>query len=136
MAANNPLFDFSQPRVMAILNVTPDSFFAGSRMPDAPHVERRVREAVAEGASIIDVGGYSSRSGADEVSPGEEWRRVKLGVGAVRRLAPGMAVSVDTFRAEVARRVLETFGPVIVNDISAGEMDPAIVDVVAEYDAP
>ena len=84
MAANNPLFDFSQPRVMAILNVTPDSFFAGSRMPDAPHVERRVREAVAEGASIIDVGGYSSRSGADEVSPGEEWRRVKLGVGAVR----------------------------------------------------
>ena len=136
MAANNPLFDFSQPRVMAILNVTPDSFFAGSRMPDAPHVERRVREAVAEGASIIDVGGYSSRPGADEVSPGEEWRRVKLGVGAVRRLAPGMAVSVDTFRAEVARRVLETFGPVIVNDISAGEMDPAIVDVVAEYDAP
>ena len=74
MAANNPLFDFSQPRVMAILNVTPDSFFAGSRMPDAPHVERRVREAVAEGASIIDVGGYSSRPGADEVSPGEEWR--------------------------------------------------------------
>ena len=136
MAANNPLFDFSQPRVMAILNVTPDSFFAGSRMPDAPHVERRVREAVAEGASIIDVGGYSSRPGADEVSPGEEWRRVELGVEAVRRLAPGMAVSVDTFRAEVARRVLETFGPVIVNDISAGEMDPAIVDVVAEYDAP
>ena len=90
MAANNPLFDFSQPRVMAILNVTPDSFFAGSRMPDAPHVERRVREAVAEGASIIDVGGYSSRPGADEVSPGEEWRRVKLGVGAVRRLAPAM----------------------------------------------
>lgn len=88
MAANNPLFDFSQPRVMAILNVTPDSFFAGSRMPDAPHVERRVREAVAEGASIIDVGGYSSRPGADEVSPGEEWRRVELGVEAVRRLGP------------------------------------------------
>ncbi|MFQ8713866.1 MAG: dihydropteroate synthase [Alistipes onderdonkii] len=88
MAANNPLFDFSQPRVMAILNVTPDSFFAGSRMPDAPHVERRVREAVAEGASIIDVGGYSSRPGADEVSPGEEWRRVELGLVAVRRLAP------------------------------------------------
>ena len=86
MAANNPLFDFSQPRVMAILNVTPDSSFAGSRMPDAPHVERRVREAVAEGASIIDVGGYSSPPGADEVYPGEEWRRVKLGVGAVRRL--------------------------------------------------
>ena len=136
MAANNPLFDFSQPRVMAILNVTPDSFFAGSRMPDAPHVERRVREAVAEGASIIDVGGYSSRPGADEVSPGEEWRRVKLGVGAVRRLAPGMAVSVDTFRSEVAARAIERFGPLIMNDISAGELDPAMPAVAAKYGVP
>jgi dihydropteroate synthase len=129
MAANNPLFDFSQPRVMAILNVTPDSFFAGSRMPDAPHVERRVREAVAEGASIIDVGGYSSRSGA-------EWRRVELGVGAVRRLAPGMAVSVDTFRSEVAARAIERFGPLIINDISAGELDPAMPAVAAKYGVP
>lgn len=136
MAANNPLFDFSQPRVMAILNVTPDSFFAGSRMPDAPHVERRVREAVAEGASIIDVGGYSSRPGTDEVSPGEEWRRVKLGVGAVRRLAPGMAVSVDTFRSEVAARAIERFGPLIINDISAGELDPAMPAVAAKYGVP
>ena len=136
MAANNPLFDFSQPRVMAILNVTPDSFFAGSRMPDAPHVERRVREAVAEGASIIDVGGYSSRPGADEVSPGEEWRRVKLGVGAVRRLAPGMAVSVDTFRSEVAARAIERFGPLIINDISAGELDTAMPAVAAKYGVP
>ena len=136
MAANNPLFDFSQPRVMAILNVTPDSFFAGSRMPDAPHVERRVREAVAEGASIIDVGGYSSRPGADEVSPGEEWRRVKLGVGAVRRLAPGMAVSVDTFRSEVAARAIERFGPLVINDISAGELDPAMPAVAAKYGVP
>ncbi len=136
MAANNPLFDFSQPRVMAILNVTPDSFFAGSRMPDATHVERRVREAVAEGASIIDVGGYSSRPGADEVSPGEEWRRVKLGVGAVRRLAPGMAVSVDTFRSEVAARAIERFGPLIINDISAGELDPAMPAVAAKYGVP
>ena len=136
MAANNPLFDFSQPRVMAILNVTPDSFFAGSRMPDAPHVERRVREAVAEGASIIDVGGYSSRPGADEVSPGEEWRRVELGVEAVRRLAPGMAVSVDTFRSEVAARAIERFGPLIINDISAGELDPAMPAVAAKYGVP
>ena len=136
MAANNPLFDFSQPRVMAILNVTPDSFFAGSRMPDAPHVERRVREAVAEGASIIDVGGYSSRPGADEVSPGEEWRRVALGVEAVRRLAPDPAVSVDTFRSEVAARAIERFGPLIINDISAGELDPAMPAVAAKYGVP
>ena len=136
MAANNPLFDFSQPRGMAILNVTPDSFFAGSRMPDAPHVERRVREAVAEGASIIDVGGYSSRPGADEVSPDEEWRRVELGVEAVRRLAPGMAISVDTFRSEVAARAIERFGPLIINDISAGELDPAMPAVAAKYGVP
>ena len=84
--------DLSRPQVMAILNVTPDSFFAGSRMPDATHVERRVKEAAAEGASIIDVGGYSSRPGADEVPVDEEWRRVELGIGAVRRLAPGVLI--------------------------------------------
>lgn len=99
--------DLSRPQVMAILNVTPDSFFAGSRMPDATHVERRVKEAAAEGASIIDVGGYSSRSGADEVPADEEWRRVELGIGAVRRLAPGVLISVDTFRSEVAARAIE-----------------------------
>ena len=73
--------DLSRPQVMAILNVTPDSFFAGSRMPDATHVERRVKEVAAEGASIIDVGGYSSRPGADEVPADEEWRRVELEIG-------------------------------------------------------
>ena len=128
--------DLSRPQVMAILNVTPDSFFAGSRMPDATHVERRVKEAAAEGASIIDVGGYSSRPGADEVPADEEWRRVELGVEAVRRLAPGMAVSVDTFRSEVAARAIERFGPLIINDISAGELDPAMPAVAAKYGVP
>ena len=101
----------SAPCVMAILNVTPDSFYAGSRTPSAGEVERRVLEAVGEGASIIDVGGYSSRPGADEVPPDEEWRRVALGVEAVRRLAPDTAVSVDTFRSGIAARAIETFRP-------------------------
>ena len=118
--------DFSAPQVMAILNVTPDSFYAGSRMPDAGAVERRVREAVAEGAQLIDVGGYSSRPGADEVPADEEWRRVELGVGTVRRLAPDMPVSVDTFRSEVAAKA----------DISAGELDSAMLSVAAKYDVP
>ena len=126
----------SAPCVMAILNVTPDSFYAGSRTPSAGEVERRVLEAVGEGASIIDVGGYSSRPGADEVPPDEEWRRVELGVEAVRRLAPGMAVSVDTFRSEVAARAIERFGPLIINDISAGELDPAMPAVAAKYGVP
>lgn len=128
--------DLSRPQVMAILNVTPDSFFAGSRMPDAAHVERRVREAAAEGASIIDVGGYSSRPGADEVPAAEEWRRVELGLEAVRRLAPGVIVSVDTFRSEVAARAIEKFGPLLINDISAGELDPQMPAVAAKYGVP
>ena len=128
--------DFSAPQVMAILNVTPDSFYAGSRMPDAGAVERRVREAVAEGAQLIDVGGYSSRPGADEVPADEEWRRVELGVGTVRRLAPDMPVSVDTFRSEVAAKAVEAFGPLIINDNSAGELDPAMLSVAAKYDVP
>ena len=136
MKTENILPELTTPCVMAIVNVTPDSFFAGSRTPDAEAIERRVREAADAGCDLFDVGGYSSRSGAAEVTSEEEWRRVEAGVAAVRRIAPTLPVSVDTFRAEVARRVLETFGPVIVNDISAGEMDPAIVDVVAEYDAP
>lgn len=128
--------DFSTPQVMAILNVTPDSFYAGSRMPDGDAVERRVREAVAEGAQLIDVGGYSSRPGADEVPADEEWRRVALGVEAVRRLAPDVPVSVDTFRSDVAAKAVETFGPLIINDISAGELDPAMFSVAAEYGVP
>lgn len=128
--------DLSEPQVMAILNVTPDSFYAGSRTPEAADVERRVREAAAGGASIIDVGGYSSRPGADEVPADEEWRRVALGVEAVRRLAPGMAVSVDTFRSDIAARAVETFGPLILNDISAGELDPRMPAVAAEYGVP
>lgn len=128
--------DLSQPRVMAILNVTPDSFYAGSRMSCAEAVEMRVREAVDEGCDLVDVGGYSSRPGADEVSPEEEWRRVKLGVATVRRLAPGLPVSVDTFRSEVAARALDEFGPLIINDISAGELDARMLATVASYDVP
>ena len=130
------IFDLTQPRVMAILNVTPDSFYSGSRTPDAEAVERRVREVVEEGASIIDVGGYSSRPGADPISEEEEWRRVELGVAAVRRLAPDLPVSVDTFRSGVAERALERFGPLAVNDISAGELDPRMPAVAARYEVP
>ena len=95
-----------------------------------------MREAVEAGASVIDVGGYSSRPGADEVSPEEEWRRVDLGVGAVRSLSPDLPVSIDTFRSSVAARVIHKYGKVIINDISAGELDPLIVDVAAEHDVP
>ena len=98
---------------MAILNVTPDSFHAGSRTPDAAAVERRIRPAVSEGAEILDIGGYSSRPGASEVSEAEEWRRVSLGLETARRVAPGMTVSVDTFRSGVAARAIGSQNPVL-----------------------
>lgn len=86
MKTENILPDLTTPRVMAIVNVTPDSFFAGSRTPDAEAIERRVREAADAGCDLFDVGGYSSRPGAAEVTPEEEWRRVEAGVAAVRRI--------------------------------------------------
>ena len=119
------LLDLQRPVVMAIINVTPDSFFAGSRTPEVRAVRERVHKAVAEGASIIDVGGYSSRPGAADVPPAEELRRVSLAVEVIRNEYPEMAVSVDTFRASVAEGVISRFGPCIVNDISAGELDAA-----------
>lgn len=121
---------------MAILNATPDSFYADSRMPDLGSIERRVRESLREGADIIDIGGYSSRPGADEVSPDEEWRRVEAALAVVRRLAPQLPVSVDTFRASVAERAVAGFGEVVVNDISAGELDPDMLPVVARLGVP
>ncbi|WP_370649939.1 dihydropteroate synthase [uncultured Alistipes sp.] len=128
--------DFSQPCVMAILNATPDSFFAGSRTADEAAIERRVRECLDQGADLIDVGGYSSRPGADAVAPDEEWRRVSTALGVVRRLAPHMPVSVDTFRASVAAQAAERFGEVIINDISAGELDPAMPATAARLGVP
>ncbi|WP_288865135.1 dihydropteroate synthase [uncultured Alistipes sp.] len=121
---------------MAILNATPDSFFAGSRTTDEAAIERRVRECLDQGADLIDVGGCSSRPGADAVAPDEEWRRVSTALGVVRRLAPHMPVSVDTFRASVAAQAAERFGEVIINDISAGELDPAMPATVARLGVP
>lgn len=122
--------------IMTILNVTPDSFFEGSRTSAREEIASRVREAVSSGATIIDIGGYSSRPGADDVLIEEEWRRVELGLSVVREVAPDVAVSIDTFRAEVVRRAVEGYGEIIVNDITAGEADTEMVGVVAKYSLP
>lgn len=127
---------FDEPRLMAILNVTPDSFYNASRKFDAEAVAERVREIVEQGADIIDIGGYSSRPGADDVSTEEETRRVMLGAETAREIAPDIVISIDTFRSEVARAVLNEYGSnVIINDISASELDPSMVEVVARFDA-
>ena len=128
--------DLSQPQVMTIVNVTDDSFFAGSRTIDKSAIVNRVQQALEAGATMFDVGGYSSRPGAKELSVEEEWSRVRIGLQAVRSVSGSVPVSVDTFRSEVARRALEEFGELIINDISAGELDGAMIDVVAQYKVP
>ena len=135
MRLGDKVLDLSQPQVMTIINVTDDSFFEGSRTVDERSIVARVEQAVAEGATILDVGGYSSRPGAAELSVEDEWQRVRLGLRAVRSVSD-IPVSVDTFRSEVARRAVEEFGELIINDISAGELDANMVDVVAKYDLP
>ena len=102
--------DLSQPQVMAIINVTDDSFFEGSRTVDEQSIASRVREAIASGATILDVGGYSSRPGAKELSVDEEWERVRRGLRGIKDVAADAFVSVDTFRSEVVRRAVEEFG--------------------------
>ena len=126
------LLDFRKPRVMGILNVTPDSFFAESRKQSERDIRDRAEQIVREGAAIIDVGAYSSRYGADDVSAKEEMERLRLGLSAVRNACPDAIVSVDTFRSDVARMCVEEYGVGIINDISGGEMDKDMFATVAK----
>lgn len=122
--------------VMAIVNVTPDSFYSGSRTVAYEDIVRRVESAIRDGATIIDIGGYSSRPNAEEISVEQEWKRVREGLEAVRSVDGGAVVSIDSFRSEVIRRAVEEFGDIIVNDISAGEQDSNMLGVVAKYNLP
>ena len=114
------LVSLSEPLVMGILNVTPDSFYAGSRKQTEQEIVERARQIVAEGGAIIDVGAYSTRPGAQDVPEAEEMERLRFGLGIVRRELPDSIVSVDTFRPDVARMAVEEFGADIVNDVSEG----------------
>lgn len=133
---NGSLLDLSVPCVMGILNITPDSFYAGSRMQTEAEIARRTERILVEGAGIIDVGAYSSRPNADNVSPQEEMERLRMGLSVLRRICPDAVVSVDTFRADVARMCVEEFGVAIINDIAAGEMDTDMFRTVAELNVP
>ena len=131
------LLEVDSPIVMGILNVTPDSFYSGSRCGDAEgKIRARVRQILAEGGRIIDIGGYSSRPMADDVTPEEEWRRLSLALKILREEAPEAIVSVDTFRATVAERCVGEYGVDIVNDISAGELDAYMIATVARLKVP
>ncbi|MDR1004038.1 MAG: dihydropteroate synthase [Prevotellaceae bacterium] len=134
--ASGTLLDLSTPCVMGILNVTPDSFFSGSRMQTENQVTARVHQIVAEGATIIDIGAYSSRPGADSPSAEEEMRRLRGGLSIIYKECPDAIVSVDTFRADVAAMCVEEYGVSMINDISAGDMDNRMFDTVARLQVP
>ncbi len=114
------LLSLEQPQVMGILNCTPDSFFAGSRKQSEKDIAERAHQIVAEGGTIIDVGAFSTRPGAQEVSEEEEMVRLRRALPVVRREQPDVAVSVDTYRPDVARMVVEEYGVDIINDVSEG----------------
>lgn len=130
------LMDFSQPKVMGILNVTPDSFYSASRKLADADIVARIEQIVSEGADMIDIGAYSSRPGADDVSPQEEMDRLARGLDIIRTNHPDAIISVDTFRADIARQCVEKFGVEIINDISGGEMDKAMFETVAGLGVP
>ena len=129
------LLDLNKPKIMGILNVTPDSFFDGGLYNTEKKVDIQVMKMIEDGMDILDVGGYSSRPGAKEISIDEEIDRVIPVVKFIRKKYPELILSVDTFRSEVARNCLD-LGVDIINDISAGCIDKNILDVVAEYNCP
>lgn len=128
--------DLSEPQVMGILNITPDSFYSESRKNTEEEIAGRVNAILAEGGSIIDVGAYSSRPGADNISAEEEKDRLRGALQILRRTAPEAVVSVDTFRADVARMCVEEYGVQIINDISGGQLDPQMFETVATLGVP
>ena len=121
---------------MGILNVTPDSFYEGSRKQTETDIRNRIEEILQEGGRIIDLGGYSSRPDAQDVSPEEEMERLCLALRILRDEYPKAMVSVDTFRADIARRCVEEYGAAIINDISGGELDAAMFPTIADLHIP
>lgn len=130
------LYEVNRPQVMGILNVTPDSFYSGSRAFTEEVIRKRVRQIVEEGADMIDIGGYSSRPNAEDISPEEEYERLALGLKIIKEEAPDIIVSVDSFRASVIENCHKNFGIDIVNDIAAGELDSEMIPTVGRLKLP
>ncbi|AQG79341.1 dihydropteroate synthase [Spirosoma montaniterrae] len=129
------LIDLTTPVVMGILNVTPDSFYTGSRVSANADLVERAGQMLADGATFIDIGGYSTRPGANDISPAEEADRVLPAIEAVLRQYPNALISVDTFRAEVARQAVDA-GASMVNDVAGGTLDPLMFETVAGLGVP
>lgn len=129
------LYTLEQPRVMGIINLTPDSFFSGSRLTHEKEVLQRATQMIADGADLLDVGGYSTRPGAAAVSEEEELQRVLPAIRLLRDQFPDIPLSIDTFRSSVARQAVDA-GAMLVNDVSGGELDPEMMETVASLRVP
>ena len=136
LCLSGKLLTLERPIVMGIVNVTPDSFFASSRIDGERALRTRLDELVREGAAIADLGAYSSRPGADEVSTEEEMKRLRPALQLLRDEYPTLPVSVDTFRSEVAQMAVEEYGASIINDISGGGLDPEMYRTVSRLQVP
>ena len=130
------LLSLDIPVVMGILNVTPDSFYVNSRQQDEISISSRIETIISEGGAFVDVGGYSSRPDAAEVSSAEEWGRIEPALRILRDDYPQIPVSVDTFRADIARHAVEEYGVAVINDISGGTMDEKMFETVAKLNVP
>lgn len=131
----NKLLSLEHPKVMGIINCTPDSFYEESRYKDVSAVLKQAEQQISEGADMLDIGGYSSRPGAFNIPLTAEIERTRPAIAAVRKEFPEITISIDTFRAEVAKEALEA-GADIINDISGGEAEPEIWNVAAHYQCP
>lgn len=130
------LTEIERPQVMGILNVTPDSFFEDSRTFDCDKISNRIDTMLDEGVDIIDIGAYSSRPGADDVKPHEEMQRLEMAMNLIAQKNISIPISVDTFRADVAHFAINSLGANIINDISAGLLDDAMIETVAQLKVP
>lgn len=129
------LIDLDKPKVMGILNLTPDSFYDGGKYKDEKAILTRAEKMLKDGATFIDMGSYSSRPGAEHVSEDEELKRMLPVLGLILKNFPDTLISIDTFRSKVAAQSIEA-GAAMINDISAGNLDPKIFDIVAQYQVP
>ncbi len=133
---NGRLVEYDRPAVMGIINATPDSFYPGSRTADSRAVAERARMMLSQGADMLDLGAYSSRPGAADVSAADEGDRLHMALDAIRSVSADVPVSVDTFRADVAEKAVTEWGADIINDISGGTLDPDMFETVARLHVP
>ena len=133
---NGRLLSLKSPVIMGILNATPDSFYAGSRQATEAAIAQRIETILTEGGTIVDIGGYSSRPDAAEVTEADEWQRIEPALKRMQKDYPDVPVSVDTFRATSARRAVEEYGVALINDISGGMLDAQMFETVASLQVP